>query len=1016
MNLAIRFMLFIGYWALSGLSHAMEPLPLADITSRDPSISTPLIGLLDDYANLLPSQRSLSTIGDDGATHAWSMRRDGLARACQTNQSACALMLQAQYDVLLLEWQKRDSKRMLTQRDAVVVSALTDLCQLAGFMDMGYRCLPRDKRNLATVASVIWRNLGYDHLFLAYQDMDLSERNQMRSWLEHEAKLSPAETGSGLQDLERDKGAGERDAYAFELRDSLSGAFSQWLMILLQNITQSNHEEMLVAMANLARLSALQGQLERAEQWWQFSRSLLAEHPEFANPSQCLLQSQRFIIDVEQARSTWSLFDGPQRIQSLINRGCPYTVQSLQYGLLAIKQQQWDQALDVLLRAQKACDGRDGCGYSRKAQIKALLTVAQGQPEALKREAQEWLPRLKHEILLSNERQLVWALADRLHDMDARADAVALYQALDDQIELGRNGSMTAVNPNDLAGYDELKRMRVRSDVEQGNQILPMQSESLRGQGLLKRLRTQRWLKELAGEIDVEAQAELDKQLKIISALRQNLKQSLATASPFTRAVLQATLVDMEDAESFQRDVYLGKLAAKKQNIPGFFSSQALMQYQAAESFSPFDSPVAALEINESYLSWLRVPGGYVGTLLAITPKDSSKRVLATQHSIKQLFIPFTPQDEALLQFYRNLLQSGVSTSRGVKLTAPIETDKAGLMLNGLPIWQQADGSLIISRTAPAGGRRIQNFVNLSDVLYERLLAPFAEYYQDAQRLIISPDGALAYLPFETLTRQGVSVLEMVDIGYVQSLAVYAELKKRSAARKHKSAPRLLSVADPQYGASPADSNESGTGSLRRLEGITWPALPGTRKESSSITKLYRNNRQLLGAQASKSTLAKMQGQKTLRDFQILHFATHGYVDDERSALVLTPKFNPISTYLMDQDIVGWNLDSDLVLLSACNTGIGRQQTGEGVVGLPYAFFMAGNINTLMSLWPVDDEGTATFMPALMQRIQKGEDQITALNNIKRAFARGDYGQAFSNPRIWSTFVMYGVPLARETK
>lgn len=1015
MSLAIRFMLFIGCWALSGVSHAMEPLPLADMTSREPSISTPLIGLLDDYANLLPGQRSLSTIGDDGAIHAWSMRRDSLAQACQTNPSACALMLQAQYDVLLLEWQKRDPKRTLTLRDAVVVSALSDLCQLAGFMDMGYRCLPRGKRNMATMASVIWRNLGYDHLFLAYQDMDLSERNQMRSWLEHEAKLPPAETERELKDLERDKGAGERDAHAFELRDSLSGAFSQWLMILLQNIAQSNHDKMLEGMVNLARLSALQGQLERAEQWWQFSQSLVVEHPELANPNQCLLQSQRFIIDVEQARSTWSLFDGPQRIQSLIDRGCPYTVQSLQYGLLAIKQQQWDQALDVLLRAQKACDGGDSCGYTRKAQIKALLAVAQEQPEALKREAQNWMSRLKDEILLSNERQLVWALADHLRNLGANADAAALYQALDHEIELSRDS--LAFKPDDLARYDELKRLRVWSDVEQGNQILPMQSESLRGQSLLKRLRTQRWLKELAGEVDVEAKAELDKQVKNISTLRQSLEQTLAhTPPPFTQAVLQAMLSDMEEAENLYRDVYLGKLAAKKQNTPGFFSSQALMQYQFAESLSPLDSPVAALEPNEAYLSWLRVPGGYVGTLIAITPKGSNKRVLTSPHSIKQQFIPFTPQDEALLQFYRDLLQSGASTSRGVKLTAPIETDKAGLMLNGLPIWQQPDGSLITSRTGPAGGRRIQNFVSLSDVLYERLLAPFAEYYQDAQRLIISPDGALAYLPFETLTRQGVSVLEMVDIGYAQSLAVYAELKKRSAARKRKSASGLLSVADPQYGASSPDSNGLESGSLRRLGGISWPALPGTRKESLAITKLYRNNRQLLGAQASKSSLARMQVQKTLKDFQILHFATHGYVDDERSALVLSPEHNPISAYLMDQDIVGWNLDSDLVLLSACNTGIGRQQTGEGVVGLPYAFFMAGNINTLMSLWPVDDEGTAIFMPALMQRIQKGEDHVTALNTTKRAFARGDYGRAFSNPRVWSAFVLYGVPLAEGEK
>lgn len=113
---------------------------------------------------------------------------------------------------------------------------------------------------------------------------------------------------------------------------------------------------------------------------------------------------------------------------------------------------------------------------------------------------------------------------------------------------------------------------------------------------------------------------------------------------------------------------------------------------------------------------------------------------------------------------------------------------------------------------------------------------------------------------------------------------------------------------------------------------------------------------------------------------------------------------SPISAYLMDQDIVGWSLNSVLVLFSACNTGIGRKQKGEGCRRSAYAFFMAGNTNTLMmSLWPVDDEGTAALMPTFFQRIQHGEDHITALNNAKRAFARGDYGQALSNPRVWSS-------------
>ncbi len=997
----------IACFCLPCVSYAMEPLPRADLTTSDSAISTPLKGLLDDYVNRLPVQRSLSQTGDDWVTHAWSSNLDALTQVCRKDPSACAPALQAQFDALAREWRKVTSKTGLTVRDAVVVSALSDLCHLPFNVEMGFRCLDP---NIATYASAAWFRFGYEHLFLAYSDIDVSQRNQTRYWVEHETNLAPQEKADALRRLERDVGASERDAYAFELRDSLSGAFSQWLLRLPQHVAQNDHGNALWDIVNLARLSALQGRLERAEQWWQFGLSLLAEHPELAKPSQCLLQSQRFFIDVEQARSTQSLFDGGLRIQALIDQDCPYTLQALQFGLLALKQQQWAPALDVLQRVQKACAVGDGCSDIRKKRIAELLAIAQGQPVALQQTAQVWLPRFKHESLLSYERQFVWALADRLRDLGARADATALYQALDEQIEQSRDPSMST-NPLDLARYDELKRMRVRNDVEQGVQILPMQSESLRGQRLLKRLRTQRWAKELASETDAEAKAELDRQLQTILTLRQNLRKLSLNAPPFAQAILQALLADTEEAESMQRDVYLGKLAAKKQGTPGFLSSVALMQYQFGEN-GLFDSPISALDINEAYLSWLRVPGGYVGTLLAVTPQNMEKRVLPTQHSIKQIFIPFTPQDEALLQFYRQMLQS-VARGRGVKLIELPEVEKDGLLLNGLPIWKAADGSFSTGRTAPAGARPIRNFGDLSDVLYERLLAPFAGYYQDAQRLIISPDGALSYLPFETLTRRGVSVLEAVDIAYIQSLSVYAELKKRGATRKLNGVSRVLSVADPQYVEVATAPDVLDTPSLRQMRGISWPALPGTRKESAAIVLMYKDKRQLLGPQASKANLFELQRQKALKDFKILHFATHGYVDDERSALVLSSGGDPLSAYLMDQDIVDWSLDSDLVLLSACNTGIGRQQQGEGVVGLPYAFFMAGNINTLMSLWPVDDEGTAALMPAFMQRIKQGEDHVTALNNTKRAFARGDYGAAFRDPRVWSAFVLYGVPLAR---
>jgi CHAT domain-containing protein len=164
----------------------------------------------------------------------------------------------------------------------------------------------------------------------------------------------------------------------------------------------------------------------------------------------------------------------------------------------------------------------------------------------------------------------------------------------------------------------------------------------------------------------------------------------------------------------------------------------------------------------------------------------------------------------------------------------------------------------------------------------------------------------------------------------------------------------------------------------------------------------------LLGADASKARLMALNASGALAQFSVLHFATHGYVDNERSALVLSSPTRSDQTYLFDEELATLSLSSDLTILSACDTGLGREVSGEGVVGLPYALFMAGNANTLMSLWAVDDDGTAQFIPAFLERVKTQGNMVQALRQTKLAFARGDFGTRLRDPRIWAPFVLYG--------
>lgn len=999
-------------WSLAVV--AIEALPRAAAISGDGPAAVALKGLLQDYTERLPEQTVLSWTGDDFSTRYWSRYREDFERTCRADPAACAPLLRAQYDVLMEEIRKIKPGQLLGLREAVVISALSDFCSLGFGLDMGDRCFNKDKT--AALASIAWRHTGREHLFLAYREAELGEIQTTRAWLDGPAKLSAEEKAAALRRIERDAGALERDAYASELRDFISDAASQWLLMLTNAFRDKpDFARMAMPLANLARLSAVRGRFEDAEQWWRLFQDHLAQHPEPGSDAiRCFALSQRFDIDVEIAAAGNGEWPGPERLQTLVGQGCPYTAQALNLAFQAARRQQPARAQESLRQATLACS-RDRCGYSRVRQMEQLTKALGDDPVPLGREADYWQERLKRDgLLLSAELRIVWALAEQLLSVGVRDKAGALYESLDSHLDVRRT---TGASLDDFGRREEIKRMRVRLDVESGSRkVMPEVSERLRGQNLLRRLQMERWEKELAAHDDGSASAERDGKLDAMRKLRGELTRLQGTdVSPAMRWIVQAMLNETEDYELPIRIAYLEKLAAKKTGTDSWLRLGSSLQHYANLAGNAADDALAS---DEAYLSWLRVPGGYIATLTAL-PLRGPQTILAGQHSgnargVWQKFIPFGSDDEAVLRFYREMLKTGTTSSRGARVTAPLEAGARGFVIDNRPIWLRADGGFSLAGTAPAGARRIASFADLSDALYERLLAPFAEQYQDAVRLIISPDGELAFLPFETLTRRGISVLEAIDVAYVQSLAVFAELKKRAMQKKATGEPFLLSVADPEYATPVTAETQARTragSAARGARAIEWLPLPGTRKESVAITGIYRKHRQLLGAQASKAGLATLQAQQDFRKFQVLHFATHGYVGDDYSALVLSSGKEPAGAYLMDREIAGWRIDSDLVLLSACNTGIGRRQSGEGIVGLPYAFFMAGNINTLMSLWEVDDAGTAALMPAFVQRIRRGEDHVTALSNVKRAFARGDFGPALRNPRIWSAFVLYGVPL-----
>jgi CHAT domain-containing protein len=170
---------------------------------------------------------------------------------------------------------------------------------------------------------------------------------------------------------------------------------------------------------------------------------------------------------------------------------------------------------------------------------------------------------------------------------------------------------------------------------------------------------------------------------------------------------------------------------------------------------------------------------------------------------------------------------------------------------------------------------------------------------------------------------------------------------------------------------------------IHRSRGASFVRLPGSRREVQAIAGLFDQSAVLLGSDASESTLDSLRSQHRLGDFAVIHLATHGAIDDlapMNSRLLLAQdklpdpaaalaRDGPASDgFLTAGEVMGtWKLDAELVTLSACRSGLGRQSGGEGFVGFAQAFFLAGSRSLLVSLWEVDDRATALLMTRFYQ-------------------------------------------------
>jgi len=316
------------------------------------------------------------------------------------------------------------------------------------------------------------------------------------------------------------------------------------------------------------------------------------------------------------------------------------------------------------------------------------------------------------------------------------------------------------------------------------------------------------------------------------------------------------------------------------------------------------------------------------------------------------------------------------------------------------------------------------NFTDLNQgqALSQLLLGQIANQLT-GKRLVIIGDGKLQLLPFAALpwgtgTNMAplVATHEIITLPSATSLAVQREQWQNRPA-----APKTLAVmADPVFKASDPrlgnNTRQAKTGDLSQYENLIrnscsdFERLPNTATEAEQILALIPDA-QRFSATGFDANYATATNPK-LSQYQIVHLATHGCIQDNPllSNLALSffqPDGQKAATSLLKlQDIYNLELNADLVVLSACQTGTGKEIQGEGVVGLTRGFMYAGARRVVVSLWSVNDRATSILMSDYYRRmLQQGLSPTAALQKTQLAmWQSGNY----SAPYYWAAFTIQG--------
>lgn len=488
----------------------------------------------------------------------------------------------------------------------------------------------------------------------------------------------------------------------------------------------------------------------------------------------------------------------------------------------------------------------------------------------------------------------------------------------------------------------------------------------------------------LGGDVSKDALEDAEKNLNSLQSEYESIENQIRTASPRYAALTSPRTLTLEDIRGQVLD-----------------EQTALLEYSLGEE--------------RSYLFAVTREGLTVSRLPARA--EVERQVTAFRSQI----IPST-----LRRSITDLVANAVDPQRGLKLSAP----------------------------PPVTSEAVNAYAQAAGGLYKSVVEPAAPLFKGS-RLLVVADGALNYVPFDALLSaeppRGADfstlpyLIKTNETLFAPSASVVAAMRQqRTPGSDARAAGDMLIVADPVFDASDsrarvarpaeqpqADSQTAQAGlsfdsALADLSGEGSAAsgnasarrgvlvrLTGTREEAQEIAKLAAGSGRkadiLLDTDASE---ANVEG-RDLSRYRVLHFATHGLLNTERpqfTGVVLSLVGNRAGAdgFLRTDEVFNLRLSSPLVMLSACETGLGREKRGEGVMGLTRAFMYAGAPTVGVSLWSVADKSTSELMTDFYRNLFGRNASATPSTAMREARLRMIAAKRYSTPFYWAPFVLVG--------